>query len=112
MRRRILYGTFILFIITTDLPTVSFVTFLADRITVCTNTDPSFSASGPLPAVVDFRHDFRVVSNLSNDGGRRFIQRLCDLIRLCAVIKHGLDGDPFILRQMLFRLQQEFMRMN
>lgn len=99
MRRRILYGTFILFIITTDLPTVSFVTFLADRITVCTNTDPSFSASGPLPAVVDFR----VVSNLSNDGGRRFIQRLCDLIRLCAVIKHGLDGDPFILRQMLFR---------
>ena len=85
-----MYGTFILFIITTDLPTVSFVTFLADRITVCTNTDPSFSASGPLPAVVDFR----VVSNLSNDGGRRFNQRLCDLIRLCAVI---------ILRQMLFR---------
>ena len=98
-----MYGTFILFIITTDLPTVSFVTFLADRITVCTNTDPSLSASGPLPAVVDFRHDFRVVSILSNDGGRRFIQRLCDLIRLCAVIKHGLDGDPFILRQMLFR---------
>lgn len=82
-----MYGTFILFIITTDLPTVSFVTFLADRITVCTNTDPSFSASGPLPAVVDFR----VVSNLSNDGGRRFIQRLCDLIRLCYMAPDGLQ---------------------